>query len=104
MSTTAPSFKDFDEFYAYYLTEHSNRTNRRIHFAGSTIGLIMAVTGVVTLQLWLIPAAFIVGYGFAWFGHFFIEKNKPATFTYPWQSYKGDWRMWWEMLTGKIPF
>ena len=46
----------------------------------------------------------VVGYGFAWVGHFFFEKNRPATFTYPWQSYKGDWRMWWETLTGKIPF
>jgi hypothetical protein len=104
MSDNTASFRDFDEFYAYYLEEHSNRTNRRLHFVGTSLGLLLFVVGIVTFQLWLIPAALVVGYAFAWVGHFFFEQNKPATFKYPWQSYKGDWRMWWETLTGKIPF
>lgn len=104
MAEQAREFDSFDEFYEYYLTEHSNRTNRRLHFAGTSLGLLIAIWGVVSLQLWLILVAFVIGYAFAWVGHFFFEKNKPATFTYPWQSYKGDWRMWWETLTGKIPF
>lgn len=104
MSETAQSFRDFDEFYAYYLTEHANRANRRLHFVGTSLALLILIFALVTLSPALILLALVVGYGFAWVGHFFFEKNRPATFTYPWQSYKGDWRMWWETLTGKIPF
>jgi len=53
---------------------------------------------------WLVAIAFVQGYAFAWIGHFFFEHNKPATFTYPWFSFLGDWCLWWEMLTGKIQF
>lgn len=104
MSETAREFRDFDEFYEFYLSEHANRTNRRLHFIGSSIGLMMFVSGVVLLQPWWILGALVVGYAFAWVGHFFFEHNRPATFIYPWQSYKADWRMWWDTLTGKIPF
>jgi hypothetical protein len=104
MSSTSPTFRSFEEFYPYYLEEHSNRTNRRLHFVGTSIGLALFLTAIFTFNpLWVL-AALVVGYGFAWVGHFFFEHNKPATFQYPWMSYKGDWRMWWETLTGKIPF
>ena len=104
MSSTSPTFRSFEEFYPYYLEEHSNRTNRRLHFVGTSIGLVLLLTAIFTFNpLWVL-AALVVGYGFAWVGHFFFEHNKPATFKYPWMSYKGDWRMWWETLTGKIPF
>jgi hypothetical protein len=97
-------YRTLAEFYPYYLGEHSNRTRRRLHFVGSTLALASLVTAIATRQVWLGVLAFVQGYAFAWAGHFFYEHNKPATFKYPWLSFRGDWRMWWEMLTGKLPF
>jgi hypothetical protein len=102
MAEASKDFRTFEEFYPYYLQEHSNRTCRRLHFVGSSLGLLLALLAVTTQTWWLIAAALVVGYGFAWVGHFYFEHNKPATFKYPWLSYKGDWKMWWEMLTGRI--
>ena len=97
-------FADFQDFYRYYLSEHSNRTCRRLHFVGTSlvIGcvLMVAVSGDWT---WLL-IALMCGYGFAWVGHFFFEQNKPATFRYPLLSFASDWVMYKDMLTGKIPF
>lgn len=101
---TATDFKTFDDFYPYYLEEHSNRTCRRLHFMGSSIGIALLVAAVVTLNPWLLLLGLIQGYAWAWVGHFFFEHNKPATFKYPWMSFKGDWKMWWQMLTGRIKF
>ena len=101
-------FTSFDEFYPYYLEEHSNRTNRRLHFIGTTAGLMLLILGAVSGSLATFGAcllgALLVGYGMAWIGHFFFEHNRPATFQYPWMSYLGDWKMWWQILTGKIAF
>lgn len=99
---TDKRFQRFSEFYPYYLSEHQNRTCRRLHFLGSCLVLSIIVCAVMTTTwplLWLIP---IVGYGFAWVGHFFFEKNKPATFTYPLYSLLGDWVMFKDILLGKI--
>jgi hypothetical protein len=92
------------EFYPFYLSEHSNRTNRRLHFIGTTIALMLLITAIVTQIWWLVAAAFVIGYAFAWAGHYFFEHNKPATFVYPWLSFLSDWYMWREILTGKIQF
>ncbi len=97
-------YSSFREFYPYYLSEHSNRTCRRLHFVGSTLVLITLVAAVAThhwMWLWLLP---LLGYGFAWIGHFFFEKNRPATFTHPFYSFAGDWVMFAQMLGGKIKF
>ena len=96
--------RTLDEFYPHYLSEHADSTSRRLHFAGTTIALGLLVTAVVTRTWWLIAAAIVQGYAFAWIGHFFFEHNKPATFKQPWFSFLSDWRMWRQMLTGKIPF
>lgn len=96
------TFSNFDDFYSFYLSEHSNRTCRRLHFAGSTLGLMFFVTALINGIWWLLIPGLVVGYAFAWVGHFFYEHNRPATFKYPWLSFKGDWRMYWDMLTGKI--
>jgi hypothetical protein len=97
-------FKSFADFYPFYLSEHSNRTGRRLHFVGSSLSLLLLATGFVKgAGLWFV-AALICGYAFAWIGHFFFEKNRPATFRYPFYSFAGDWRMWWETLTGKRAF
>ena len=97
-------YRTLKEFYPFYLREHSNRDSRRFHFVGTSIALVLLITAFVTPMWWLVTVAFIQGYAFAWAGHFFFEHNKPATFAYPWLSFLGDWRMWWEMLTGKIRF
>lgn len=97
-------FDSFSEFYPYYLEEHANRTCRRLHFVGTSlvIGLVLAA---ILYQAWalllLVPLA---GYGFAWAGHFFFERNRPATFKNPWYSLAGDFVMYRDMLTGRIKF
>ncbi len=97
-------FQTFADFYPFYLSEHSNRVSRRLHFTGTSIALALLVIAVLTQLWWLVAAALAQGYAFAWVGHFFFEHNRPATFQYPGFSFMGDWRMWWDMATGKIPF
>jgi hypothetical protein len=98
------TYKTFTEFYPFYLSEHANRTSRRLHFAGTTLALVLVLHALSTLNPWWLPAALVCGYAFAWVGHYFFEKNRPATFTYPFYSFLGDWVMWKEILTGKIRF
>jgi hypothetical protein len=95
-------YHTFQEVYPFYLSEHSNRTCRLLHFIGTTIAIAILLAAVVTQTWWLVVVALVQGYTFAWIGHFFFEHNKPATFTYPWLSFLGDWRMWQEILTNKI--
>jgi hypothetical protein len=97
-------YRTFGEFYPFYLSEHANRTTRRLHFVGTSVALVLLITSVVTQNWWLIAVALVQGYAFAWVGHFFFEHNKPATFKYPRFSFMGDWRLWWEILTGKLRF
>jgi len=93
-------FRTFGEFYPFYLSEHANRTSRRLHFIGTSIAAGLLPTAVATQSWWLIALALVQGYAFAWVGHFFFEHNKPATFQFPIFSFLGDWRMWWETLRG----
>ena len=97
-------FSCFADFYPFYLSEHANRTCRRLHFVGTSIALTLLITALIIQTWWLVPAAVVQGYAFAWVGHFFFEHNKPATFKYPRFSFMGDWRLWWEIVTRKIPF
>jgi hypothetical protein len=73
-----------------------------LHFIGTTIAVALLLAAAITQTWWLILVALVQGYTFAWIGHCFFEHNKPATFTYPWLSFLGDWRMWWEILANKI--
>ena len=98
------NYRNFREFYPFYLSEHANRTSRRLHVTGTSIAAALLVAAVITQVWWLIGVALVQGYAFAWIGHFFFEHNKPATFRYPMLSLIGDWRLWWDTLTGKIPF
>jgi hypothetical protein len=97
-------FRSFREFYPFYLSEHANRTSRRLHFLGTSIACALLVGSLVTPFRWLAGVAVLQGYAFAWVGHFFFEHNRPATFKYPAFSLMGDWRLWWEMLTGRVRF
>jgi hypothetical protein len=97
-------YASFREFYPYYLSEHNDRTCRRLHFVGSTLVIAVLLAACLTQHwAWLIALP-VLGYGFAWVGHFFFEHNRPATFTYPLYSFIGDWVMWAQMLTGRIKF
>lgn len=97
-------YDGFADFYPDYLAEHANRTNRRLHFIGTSLALLLVLAALLTGSAWFVLLAFVQGYAWAWVGHFFFEHNKPATFRYPWKSYLGDWKMWWQTLTGKLPF
>jgi len=96
--------KTYDEFYKFYLTEHKNKTSRTLHFIGTF--LVFILIGVAIYKNWswkwfLVP---VVGYGFAWIGHAFFEKNKPATFKYPLWSLISDFKLFFEILLGKRSF
>jgi hypothetical protein len=95
-------YKSFWSFYPYYLTEHSNFTNRTLHFIGTALLLVILIIAIALQKWWMLALIPLVGYGFAWVGHFFIEKNKPATFTYPLYSLGSDFVMFWHILTGQI--
>ncbi|MCG8324501.1 MAG: DUF962 domain-containing protein [Thiotrichales bacterium] len=103
MSQTT-EFHTLQEFYPFYLGEHSNSTCRRLHFTGTSIAAVLIAATLLTQVWWLLGVALVQAYAFAWIGHFFFEHNRPATFKYPWLSFLGDWRMWWEILTGRIRF
>ncbi|WP_340677603.1 Mpo1-like protein [Paraglaciecola sp.] len=95
-------FQNFNEFYPYYLSEHKNLTCRRLHFVGSLLIICVLVFVFITQQwLWLFALP-ILGYGFAWLGHFFFEHNRPATFTYPFYSFLGDWVMFKDIMFGRL--
>jgi hypothetical protein len=96
-----PRFSTFEEFWPYYLSEHRKPATRALHFAG-TAGVWASLALAVLASPWWLLAAPLVGYGFAWVGHFFVERNRPATFTYPLWSLRGDFRMFRLMLLGRI--
>ena len=96
-------YQRFGDFYPFYLSEHSNIICRRLHFIGSLLSIVVLLYALMTqvfTLLWLVP---VIGYGFAWVGHFFFEKNRPATFSYPLYSFMGDWVMFKDILFKKIP-
>jgi len=96
------TFSNFGQFYPFYLREHSRPLCRGLHYIGSTLVLVVLFYSLSSANyqlLWLLP---VIGYGFAWLGHFFIEKNRPATFTYPFYSFLGDWVMYKDFLTGQL--
>eukprot|EP01101_Sappina_pedata_P007760 TRINITY_DN4161_c0_g1_i2.p2 TRINITY_DN4161_c0_g1~~TRINITY_DN4161_c0_g1_i2.p2 ORF type:complete len:111 (-),score=28.30 TRINITY_DN4161_c0_g1_i2:99-404(-) len=97
-------YKTFEEFYPFYLSQHSNRTNRRLHIIGTSLGILLFGLFIISPSILTFLLPFICGYGFAWVGHFFIEKNTPATFTYPLYSFRSDFRLLTEIYTGKRPF
>ncbi|MEZ5545709.1 MAG: DUF962 domain-containing protein [Lysobacteraceae bacterium] len=99
MSARYASFRDF---YPFYLSEHADKTCRRLHFVGSTVALACFITTIVTMNPWWLLAALFSGYAFAWIGHFFFEKNRPATFKYPFYSFAGDWVMYVDILRGRV--
>jgi hypothetical protein len=95
-------FRSFEEFWPFYLREHSKPRTRALHYAGTSLVVLVAAAALATGNLWLLIAMPIAGYGFAWGSHAAVERNRPATFTYPGWSLRADFRMWWLWLTGRI--
>ena len=97
-------YRSFREFYPDYLAEHRDPTCRRLHFAGTALVILVAVAAIYTGRwVWLFAIP-VVGYGFAWVGHFAFERNRPATFKHPLYSLAGDFVLFRDMLTGRVPF
>lgn len=98
-----PRLNSFEDFWPYYVSQHQNPINRKLHFAGTT--LAMGCLAMAPFHPGALLAAPVAGYGLAWIGHFAFERNKPATWggakaaVY---SLRGDLRMWRLMLTGKM--
>ncbi len=95
-------YRTFEEFWPYYVREHAKKSTRRLHFAGTTAAVAILGYAAVARRPSLIPVALVAGYGPAWIGHFFIEKNRPATFKYPLWSLLSDFRMWGKMASGTM--
>jgi len=96
------SFADYEEFFTFYLHEHSHPSNRMMHAAGTLLGLATVIVPIAMGHPGYVLLWPVVAYGFAWIGHFLIEGNKPATFGHPLWSFISDFRMLGLMLTGKL--
>lgn len=94
----------FDDFYAYYLEEHKQPMTKLFHFIGTSVSLIFILLSIYKREGHFLVYALFVGYGFAWFSHLVFEKNRPATFRYPFRSFLSDWKMWFELLSRKRSF
>jgi hypothetical protein len=99
---TLMDYKNFKDFYPFYLKEHSNKTCRKLHFIGTSGVIALLTLFFFTGNTTLFAVMPVFGYGFAWVGHFIFEKNRPATFKHPFYSLLGDFRMFWDILTGKV--
>jgi hypothetical protein len=92
----------FAEFWPFYLREHSRPATRTLHLAGTTIAAFLILLALGLRSWGYLLAAVVCGYAFAWVGHFFVEKNKPATFKHPFWSLAADWKMWALALSGRL--
>ena len=98
------AFQSFAEFYPFYLSQHQNRTCRRLHVVGLALGLSTVLVAATSRAWALLPVALGIGYAFGWIGHFFFENNRPVTFGHPLYSFLGDFTMAKDIVTGKMPF
>ena len=95
-------YTTFSQFWPFYLREHSKPVTRGLHYVGTSLVALIAIGAALTASWWLFIALPVAGYFFAWVAHFGVEKNRPATFTYPLWSLAADFRMWWLWLTGRL--
>lgn len=98
----AKTYRSFSEFWPFYLGEHRRPLTRALHVLGTGLGLLVLIGGLALGFWWALPIALTIGYAFAWAAHFLVEKNRPATFTYPWWSFLADWRLFALALSGRL--
>ncbi len=91
----------FADFWPYYVRQHSQPRTRMLHAIGSVLAVVM-VGMAFAVNLWFLLAAPLVGYSFAWYAHFFVEHNRPATFGHPFYSLAADYRMLFLMMAGRM--
>lgn len=100
------TYSSFESFWPFYLREHSRPRTRALHYIGTTLVVVIALiavwTGATGGNWWALVGMPVAGYFFAWLAHFTVEKNRPATFTYPWWSLRADFKMWWLWLTRRL--
>ena len=102
MSEETQRIETYAEFWDFYVTEHAQPLTRYLHFVGTMLGTV-ALVWVIRGGNWLfLPLPLVIGYAFAWISHFYVEKNKPATFKYPFWSYISDYKMVFYMLIGRM--
>jgi len=92
----------YSEFWDFYVREHSRPLTRGLHFVGTTLGIALVVYFIATGRWYFFPVFPLIGYAFAWFAHFVVEKNRPATFKHPLWSFISDFKMIWYILTGRM--
>lgn len=97
-------YQSLKEFYPFYLSEHRNTTCRILHFIGTALVLLSFLGFLISLNYRFLLAMPLLGYGFAWLGHFFFEKNKPATFQYPTYSLASDFLLFFDLVRGRESF
>jgi hypothetical protein len=95
------TFSSYREFFPYYVAMHSKPLTRKLHFAGTVTGVVVALAGLLTGRRRLVVALPLLGYGTAWPAHWFVEKNNPASFGHPLWSLRGDFDMISFMLRGR---
>ena len=98
----AEKISTYPAIWHHYLREHSSPRTRALHYIGTMLALLVVLAAIVTLDAWLILAAIVCGYLFAWIGHMAIERNRPATFTYPLWSLGSDFRMFFLWISGRL--
>jgi hypothetical protein len=101
--TMTGRFGSFEEFWPHYLREHARPATRAVHVGGTWAALLVLLTGIILGPWWLVLLAPVIGYGCAWLSHMLIERNRPATFTYPAWSLRGDLRLAWLAMLGRLP-
>jgi hypothetical protein len=95
-------FSSFGEFWPFYLGQHRKRLTRQLHFIGTDFALGAIISAVWRRDPWLLAIGIVGAYGLAWLSHFFVERNRPATFQYPLWSFAADWKMWALIWTGGL--